>query len=167
MTNSNHTLIHDPVCDMVVTDNTYVTEHAGLKFLFCSRQCLERFQANPELYIGHAGEPAPRQRGEKIIKQRIFKLTDRLTDKQISILRKQIMKMMGIQDILFEGEHICIRYDLLQATAQQIETTIKDAGDLLGDGWGNKLRRAFIHYLEETELDNLAQQQTSKGQGCH
>lgn len=36
-----------------------------------------------------------------------------------------------------------------------IEKTIERIGENLTASWGEKLKRAFIHYFEETELDSL------------
>ncbi|MGC2457822.1 MAG: heavy metal translocating P-type ATPase [Gallionellaceae bacterium] len=42
----------DPVCGMKVADDKpYHMEHAGHHYRFCSRHCLEKFQANPAAYI--------------------------------------------------------------------------------------------------------------------
>ncbi|MGO8754685.1 MAG: heavy metal translocating P-type ATPase [Gallionellaceae bacterium] len=42
----------DPVCGMKVADDKpFQVEHAGHHYRFCSRHCLEKFQANPAAYI--------------------------------------------------------------------------------------------------------------------
>lgn len=42
----------DPVCGMKVADDTpHHVEHEGQHFRFCSRHCLDKFQANPAAYI--------------------------------------------------------------------------------------------------------------------
>ena len=46
------TALRDPVCGMsVCADAEFRTEHAGREYLFCSRDCRDRFQANPERYL--------------------------------------------------------------------------------------------------------------------
>ena len=70
-------------------------------------------------------------------------------------LRNTLGAMMGIKNVNYEGVHWEISYDLLQATADQIERTIIEFGVQLGGAWAEKLRRAFVHYVEETELLNL------------
>ena len=44
----------DPVCGMQVTDQGAAgrTTHAGQTYLFCSTRCLERFEAEPEQFLG-------------------------------------------------------------------------------------------------------------------
>ena len=42
----------DPVCGMSVSaDAEFRTEHTGREYLFCSRDCRDRFQADPERYL--------------------------------------------------------------------------------------------------------------------
>lgn len=48
-----------------------------------------------------------------------------------------------------------IVYDLLQATAEQIEEKLAEIGIQLGEGLAERLRRAFVHYEEECEVGNL------------
>ena len=46
----------DPVCGMEVDSDTgYGMAHAGKIYRFCTRRCLERFDANPEQYLGKTG----------------------------------------------------------------------------------------------------------------
>jgi len=46
----------DPVCGMKVgKDSQYVSEHNGQKFLFCSKHCLLKFEANPTEFIHNHG----------------------------------------------------------------------------------------------------------------
>lgn len=48
--------VPDPVCGMKVDPWTAEIRltHADVEYLFCSERCLERFEANPEHYLGHA-----------------------------------------------------------------------------------------------------------------
>jgi hypothetical protein len=48
-----------------------------------------------------------------------------------------------------------ITYDLLQATASQIEREIEKLGVALGEAWADRLRRAFVRFSEETEVESL------------
>lgn len=42
----------DPVCGMKVpVDRGYAKLHAGRSYRFCSKNCLDKFDANPEKYI--------------------------------------------------------------------------------------------------------------------
>jgi putative ABC transport system ATP-binding protein len=56
-----HSWVRDPVCGMRVDEWTasLFTEHRGQRQVFCSRRCLERFEAEPERYTVSAVE-APR-----------------------------------------------------------------------------------------------------------
>ena len=49
----------DPVCGMnVPADRGYTKVHEGTKYRFCSRQCLDRFEAEPGQYLETAGKQA-------------------------------------------------------------------------------------------------------------
>jgi len=72
--------------------------------------------------------------------------------------------MMGIEALEVNGAEVVVTYDLLQATALQVEAELLKAGERLGDGWGENLRRGFIHYSEECEIGNL---QVAPPAGCH
>jgi YHS domain-containing protein len=42
----------DPVCGMSVpTDQGYAKVHRGTAYRFCSRKCLDQFDADPERYL--------------------------------------------------------------------------------------------------------------------
>jgi YHS domain-containing protein len=42
----------DPVCGMsVAADQGYTKSHQGRQYRFCSRACLDKFEANPEQYL--------------------------------------------------------------------------------------------------------------------
>lgn len=43
----------DPVCGMqVAADSGYTKVHQGTQYHFCSRNCLDKFDANPQQYLG-------------------------------------------------------------------------------------------------------------------
>lgn len=43
----------DPVCGMPVpADSGYTKVHQGKSYRFCSRNCLDKFEANPQQYSG-------------------------------------------------------------------------------------------------------------------
>src|SRR3989338_1338586 len=58
-----------------------------------------------------------------------------------------------------------IKYDLIQVTEEQIENKLASVGATLGQGWADRLKRAFIHFEEEFEIDNL--EVTKNKKGCH
>ncbi len=46
----------DPVCGMnVKLDQGYGKSHAGREYRFCSRNCLDKFDADPEQYLEPTG----------------------------------------------------------------------------------------------------------------
>ena len=46
----------DPVCGMsVAADRGYAKVLDGRSYRFCSRNCLDKFEAKPEQYLTHAG----------------------------------------------------------------------------------------------------------------
>jgi len=70
-------------------------------------------------------------------------------------------QLMSVHNITVEGNKITIDYNLIEVNAGQIEAAMVKAGALLGEGWGERLKRGWIHYTEETELDNLAASDTA------
>lgn len=135
-----------------------------MHFAFCSEQCKERFLANPHLYIGKPGERAPGQSGQRVVKRRRLNLELPLSDDQAKVVTEQLMSMMGIYNVEITDNELVITYDLLQAKLEQVEAELQKAGALLGQGWGERLQRAFVHFLEETEV---ASREVPSGQGHH
>jgi hypothetical protein len=43
----------------------------------------------------------------------------------------------------------------MEATAEQIETRLVEIGLKLGEKWPERLRRGFIHAMEETEVSSM------------
>lgn len=159
-----HTDKYCPVCHMDVVSDTLSHDYTGMHFVFCSQQCKDRFTANPHLYIGKPGMPSPKQQGKQVIKKRTLKLERVIPEDVSSNIIQALNAMMGIKQVRIEGDRIDITYDLLEATVQQIEATLEDTGNRLASSWGKSLKRAFVHYLEETEIDAL---ESSGGQHCH
>jgi YHS domain-containing protein len=157
-------LVKDVVCEMLVEPDSHRTVYQGSAYAFCSAQCLERFEAHPHLYIGTPGHPAPKQQGLVVLKQRRFLVDEPLGETRAEHLRALIGTMMGMRDLQVNGAEVVVTYDLLQATAMQIETELEKAGAKPGSGWGKNLRRGFIHFTEECEIGNL---QVAPRAGCH
>lgn len=147
--------VRDPVCRMTVSPDQYVITYLGMDVAFCSQQCKERFLANPHLYIGVPGEKAPKQKGQEVIKRRRLRLATPLSAPAAQQVAAHLRAMMGVYAVEIDADELTITYDLLQATAGQIELALEEAGARLGEGWGARLRRAFVHCLEETEVDSL------------
>lgn len=150
-----NTTVKDPVCGMDVNPRKLSIVYAGIHYAFCSEQCQQRFADNPHLYIGMPGEKAPKQMGMAVIKQRRFRLDRPLSAEGANLLGEELRSMMGIQEVGLHGDTLTITYDLIQATAEQIEAKMVEVGAKLGEGWAERLRRGFVHYLEECEAGNL------------
>ncbi len=154
----------DPVCGMQVAPDLHAITYQQIIFAFCSTQCKERFLANPHLYIGHPGNRAPAQGGRSVLKHRRLKLDEPLPDDLAQRVITHINGMMGIGHIAIKGDTIDIQYDLLQVTEAQIESALAEVGATLDHSWSERLRRAFVHYFEETEISSL---EVSPGAGGH
>lgn len=158
---SHQDKVEDPVCMMQVETGQLSFSYQGIEYSFCSQQCQDRFSANPHLYIGQPGKPSPKQHGKSIIKRRVLKLNEVVPEDLAKKINSELRKMMGIKEVTIDRNIIRITYDLLEATTAQIEATIEASGEKMAAGWGGKLKRAFIHYLEESELENLELQSSS------
>ncbi|MCO6414519.1 MAG: YHS domain-containing protein [Thiogranum sp.] len=159
--------VEDPVCQMQVPPDQNAVHYLGMDFAFCSQQCKERFLANPHLYMGVPGERAPKQAGQEVIKRRHLRLETPLSAPDAQQVAERLLAMMGIYSVDIDAHELIITYDLLQATAEQIEAALQQAGARLGAGWGDVLRRAFVHYLEETEVESLEVRPFPHGHGGH
>ena len=145
----------DPVCGMVVDGHKIEITYIEVRYVFCSNQCRERFEANPHLYIGHPGHKAPKQKGVQVVKRRLFKLEQSLSQPDAKVLAKEVYDMMGVRQIHIDGMDIEVTYDLIEVTAEQIEDRMVEIGVKLGEEWSQRLRRGFIHLLEETEVSSM------------
>lgn len=153
----------DPVCRMSVNPQQNAIVYQQMHFAFCSEQCKQRFLANPHLYVGYPGHKAAVQEGRKVRKHRKLKLDTSLPEEKAVQLIEQVQTMMGIISIKAEADRIDIVYDLLQVTAAQVEDEIGKAGVALGEGWSARLRRAFVDFLEETEIESIEGQSMPGG----
>ena len=154
----------DPVCGMQVAQDQHAITYQQMNFAFCSIQCKERFLANPHLYVGQPGYKTPVQEGRRVLKHRRLKLDEPLPNDLAQQAISHINEMKGIGHIEIKGDTIDIRYDLMQLTEAQIESALVEVGATLDYGWSERLRRAFVHYFEETEISSL---EVSTGTGGH
>ncbi len=167
----------DPVCGMMVDPLRDQVLFRGVGYAFCSQQCRERFIASPGLYVGWRRSLAPKQKGLELIKCRRMALGLPLTEAQFVSLRVALLAMMGVEAVRSVEsaadrtrdlrvpetaartaaliETVEMTYDLLQATAAQLERRMAELNAPPSDGWGKRLERDFIHYLEKCELDDL------------
>tara|TARA_R110002111_G_scaffold236350_2_gene297551 strand:+ start:38 stop:541 length:504 start_codon:yes stop_codon:yes gene_type:complete len=158
----------DPVCGMVVTPDQYAITYQEMHFAFCSLQCQERFLDSPNLYIGYPGQKAPKQEGKVFLKQRRIKLDKPLTEQIEQNIINTLQAMMGVEKVEITAGIINITYDLLQATEVQIESEISKTGVSLGQEWSDRLKRAFVHYLEESEIKSQSvTPPPRRGRHCH
>ena len=87
-----------------------------------------------------------------------------MPDNLAQLVIAYIKDMMGIGHITIKGDTIDIQYDLLQVTEAQIESALAEVGATLDQNWSERLRRAFVHYFEETEISSL---EVPSGAGGH
>ncbi|MDQ6951889.1 MAG: hypothetical protein Q9M26_09525 [Mariprofundales bacterium] len=142
-----------PVCGMDSADSVIYAEHIGITYHCCTLACRENFLARPQLYVG---KRALAISGRESMKCRRFALERRLDHLQQVHLRQALQRLMGIHRLAIETDRVSVTYNLLEVTAEQIERALSDAGLSLGSGWSGRLKRGWIHYSEENELDNLA-----------
>ncbi len=50
-TSNQPVLGKDLVCDMEVTDSTYVFDYEGKTYFFCAEHCKDEFQKEPQKYL--------------------------------------------------------------------------------------------------------------------
>lgn len=145
----------DPVCGAEVNAGQNETVYLGIHYAFCSQQCRDRFVAHPHLYVGLPGRKAPKQEGREVLKRRRLHLDTALSAEQALLLSDALATMTGVKQVFSEGDRVEITYDLLQVTAEQIETKISDICLCLGGDWLERIHLAFVHYQEECEVGNL------------
>ena len=170
-------LERDPVCGMMVGEWERQVVYRGVGYAFCSQQCRERFSSGPGLYVGRHSVWAPKQKGMEVVKRRRMVLAVPLTQARFDGLKGTLLSMMGVievrslarmvdRDCNLQGAEsgiqmtirinaLEITYDLLQATAKQLECKIVEQNATLSDRWGDQLLRDFVHYQEMCELDDL------------
>ncbi|MDT8376758.1 MAG: YHS domain-containing protein [Mariprofundaceae bacterium] len=147
-----------PVCGMDASTSEITTEHLGISYHFCSLQCMENFADHPHLYLA---VKSPKRKGKSVIKKRSFTLDTPITEPGLDTLKTDMCNMMGIRDLQVTGTKVSVTYDLLEVTAIQVEQRLEQAGARLGAGWADRLKRGWIHYTEENELDHLAATDTT------
>jgi YHS domain-containing protein len=147
--------VNDPVCGMRVDRHSNEIVYQDLHFAFCSVECKNRFLAHPHLYVGFPNQPAPKQLGLEVLKRRRLRLPHALSPEGRLILTNYLEALRGIKQLTVDGDMIEISYDLLQLSAEQIETALHKIGVSLGEGWSERLIRAFVRESEEWEISSL------------
>jgi YHS domain-containing protein len=136
---------------MRVTSDANALEYGHMHFWLCSEQCRLRFQDRPERYVSGARAGERRAPPRERIKRRRLRLGQTLRPDQGELVRDLLEGMMGVRLVSFRGDRLEVTYDGAMTGEDQIERELAEAGDRLGAGWADRLRRAFIHYEEETE----------------
>ena len=139
-----------PVCGMRVTSDDNALEYGHMHFWLCSEPCRLRFQDRPERYASGA-RLGRREPPREHVKRRRLRLGQTLRPDQGELVRELLEGMMGVRMVAFRGDRLEITYDGATTGEDQIERELDEAGDRLGAGWADRLRRAFIHYEEEAE----------------
>lgn len=142
-----------PVCGMLVGKHDHEISYQQMKFAFCSGQCQARFLAHPQLYVGHPGQAAPKQKGQVAFKRRRLTLRQPLSAEGAALVRELLTGLMGVDEAAVAGDTIEVTYDLLQVSLEELEQALTEAGARLGGGWAERLRRALVHESEETEIE--------------
>lgn len=146
-----------PVCNMVDVDKALTYCFQGVEHYFCSRQCQDRFKEHPHLFVGDPQHGlSAKQKGEVFIKTRKLRLSIDISDELKSQLVNDISTLMGVEHLSFNEENILVTYDLLQVSLEDIENAIVTSAGNLDGAITEKIKRGFIHYSEDCELDNIA-----------
>lgn len=149
--------IHCPVCQMTKIDRSFALKYQGVDHYFCSSQCLERFKAHPHLFVGDPKHGlSPKQKGQAALKRRRIGFAEPIAEELKATLDQSLLSLMGVETLVYEESCLYVTYDLLQVSLEQIEKTIEQTAEDLRPGVLERVKRGFIHYSEECELDNLA-----------
>lgn len=145
------TILEDLVCGMSIDSDEISADYLGNHYAFCSEQCRECFQANPQLYIDPKNNASEPERGD-YYKYRTLRLAETLPTEVADKLAEHVRAMMGIQYIEVYADEIEISYDPNQVTESQIETAISRSGEGMGEEWARILSHVFIHAtIENTD----------------
>ncbi len=141
-----------PVCGMDGETDVPVETYNGMRYRFCSEQCRERFLDHPSLFI-----VSRRDGGRPIPKRRVLRLEAAPDDGQALRLSAMRETMMGIGSIAIAGRDLILEYDLRRVTLDQIVRRISEIGVRPSRSISERLKRAWLHEREETELAILAE----------
>ncbi len=144
----NSTILDDLVCGMSVDSDEISADYQGNHYAFCSEQCRERFQENPQLYTDPKSEVQEPETVDRY-RYKTLKLGETLPLDVANRLTVQIRAMMGIQYIEIYDDEVEISFDPKQVTEAQIETAIARSGEetatssTTGEGRGGCLKNSF------------------------
>lgn len=126
-------------------------EYHKMYLHFCSEQCRETFMAHPNLY-----SVSTETQREVILKQWTMSLVESLANNKAELLINNLTEMVGVKEVIVDGNKVNISDGLLQVTRKQIELRLIEVGVLFGNDWVEHLRRAWVHNSEDNELANLS-----------
>lgn len=146
------TTSRDPVCGMAieVARSARFATYRGVRYHFCSAQCLERFNAIPALYTGsqRIADIRPIQKRRKL----------RLENGNASDIERacrRVGEMIGITSVITENDHLLVKYDLRKTILSQIEAVATAEGLRFKEGL-HGFRRRLWKLIEANELENAA-----------
>ena len=155
-----------PVCGMEAIHDDLWRIHLGVQYYFCSQQCVDRFIAHPGLYCGRPKTgPSEKQQGRIQIKRHQIVISETISTENITELSKAVSGMMGVKEFNANREAVYVTYDLMEVSLEDIERTIEGVLGKLGSPMVDRIKRGWIHYTEECELENLAH--PAEEGGCH
>jgi len=98
--------------------------------------------------------------GRQLVRYRVFVLTE--SPSGALSLPEVVRRMPGVNRADIDGCKLRVNYNLLEVRAEQIENVLSGLGLKLADSWLERLKRNWLHYTENNELDHLA----SSGTPC-
>lgn len=155
-----------PVCKMKAVQDDLWRTHLGIKHFFCSQQCVDRFIALSGLYTGHPKTgPAEKQKGRIQIKRHKISFSEPISAQSMAEIQEAVRVMMGVKSLNAHREAIFVTYDLMEVSLEDIEKTVERILGKIDSPMIEHVKRGWIHYTEECELENLAH--PSRDGGCH
>jgi len=150
---------------MTEIDPSITLTYRAIDYSFCSLQCRDRFDNHPHLYVGDPQHGlSEKQKGKTEIKVRKIVLKNALNEVSKTRVSKKITALMGVVEVDVGSTDLRVKYDLLQVSLEDIENAIVEVLGEIKASITEKIKRSYIHYSEECELDNLSH--LTKG-GCH
>jgi YHS domain-containing protein len=145
-----------PVCSMTKLDKSTLMSFRGVEYLFCSAQCQDRFREHPNLYVGDPRHGrSEKQKGTSEYKVRRIVLNNKLEKVEQRKLNQKLSELMGVVAVNIGSNEIKVKYDLIQIDLSKVEEVIISEISQTDTKITNSIRRAYIHYIEECEIENL------------
>lgn len=141
------------MCGTEVRSSEFSAVYLGAEYSFCSVECRDRFVAFSHLYAGLRGQKSPRQRGLQVLSRRRLRLTVPvpLSSEQGARVTEALGALPGVRAVEVCGNHVEMVCAPLQVQAASIEARLVDLGELLGEGWVERLREGLKHCAEQGE----------------